>query len=267
MPTSSSFWEQNRPLTSVSRAFGPRRRNGGTVHRVFAILLLICLAGSNAAQAETTAAKKEAKRLERAAEVFREILTAPDQGLPQQLLDRAQCVVVIPSMLKAGFVFGGRYGRGVVSCRKSGGAEPWGPPSMVMLGGGSFGAQIGGAAVDVLMLVMNPAGIEGLLKDKFTLGGDLSAAAGPVGRAATAETDALMNAKILTYSRSRGVFAGAELKGAVLVQDREGNRNLYGREVEARELLMEGKGEVPPAAQQFIRQLAKSSPARSKRPL
>jgi lipid-binding SYLF domain-containing protein len=237
------------------------------MRRVFATFLLICLAGSSAAEAKDAASKKEAKRLERAAEVFREILTAPDQGLPQELLDRAHCVVVLPSMLKAGFVFGGRYGKGVVSCRKSSGSEPWGPPSMVMLGGASFGAQIGGAAVDVLMLVMNPAGIEGLLKDKFTLGGDLSAAAGPVGRAATAETDALMNAKILTYSRSRGVFAGAELKGAVLTQDREGNRTLYGREVEARELLMEGNAEVPAAAQRFISQLAKFSPARRKRPL
>lgn len=239
------------------------------MHRVFAILLLICLAGSSAAKAKEPSPKnKEAKRLERAAEVFREILTAPDQGLPQDLLDRAHCVVVIPSMKKGGFVFGGRYGRGVAACRRSGGSEPWGPPSLVMLGGGSFGAQIGGAAVDVLMLVMNPAGIEGLLKDKFTLGGDLSAAAGPVGRAATAETDALMSAKILTYSRSRGVFAGAELKGAALMQDRKGNRNLYGRAVEARELLLEGNAEVPPAAaQRFISRLTKFSPGLSKRPL
>jgi lipid-binding SYLF domain-containing protein len=240
------------------------------LHRVFATLLLVSLASvsSVAGTARESASKnKEAKRLERAAEVFREILTAPDQGLPQDLLDRAHCVVVIPSMKKGGFVFGGRYGKGVAACRKSGGSEPWGPPSMVTLGGGSFGAQIGGAVVDVLMLVMNPAGMDGLLKDKFTLGGDLSAAAGPVGRAATAETDALMNAKILSYSRSRGVFAGAELKGAVLAQDRQGNRNLYGREVEARELLTEGKAEVPPAAQPFISQLGKFSPARSKRPL
>lgn len=117
------------------------------MHRVFATFLLICLAGSSAAEAKDAASKKEAKRLERAAEVFREILTAPDQGLPQDLLDRAHCVVVLPSMLKAGFVFGGRYGKGVLSCRKSSGPEPWGPPSMVMLGGASFGAQVGGAAI------------------------------------------------------------------------------------------------------------------------
>jgi lipid-binding SYLF domain-containing protein len=235
------------------------------------ILLLIGVAGvtsSPAEPAEGTASRSpEARRLDRAAVVLREIMAAPDQGLPQDLLDRAHCVVVIPSMKKGGFVVGGRYGKGVACCRKSGTSEPWGPPSMVTLGGGSFGAQIGGASVDVLMLIMNPAGIEGLLKDKFTLGGDLSAAAGPVGRAATAETDALMNAKILTYSRSRGVFAGAELKGAVLMQDREGNRNLYGREVEAKRLLMEGNVEVPPAARRFVNQLANFSPRRSKRPL
>jgi lipid-binding SYLF domain-containing protein len=252
---------------SASEASDPGRWKGGTLHRLFAILLLIGLTGGSAAEARDTAAKKEAQRLERAAEVFREMLSAPDQGLPQDLLDRAHCVVVIPDMKKGGFVFGGRYGKGVAACRKSDGAEPWGPPSMVTLSGGSFGAQIGGAAVDVLMLVMNPAGIDGLLKDKFTLGGDLSAAAGPVGRAATAETDALMKAKILTYSRSRGVYAGAELKGAVLTQDRRGNRRLYGREVEARELLTEGKTEVPPAAQAFIDQLGEFSPVRSKRPL
>jgi len=238
------------------------------LHRLLAALLLVCLTGSfRAAQANDRASNKEAKRLQRAVRVLRDIMAAPDQGLPQDLLDRAHCVVVIPSMKKAGFVFGGRYGKGVAACRKSDGAGPWGPPSMVTLGGGSFGAQIGGAAVDVLMLVMNPAGIEGLLKDKFTLGGDLSAAAGPVGRAATAETDALMNAKILTYSRSRGVFAGAELKGAVLTQDRDGNRNLYRRDVEARDLLLGGSAEVPLAAQQFISQLTSLSSTRSKRPL
>ena len=270
MRISPSFSEP-RSLTAPGPSPTERTRPRGGILRYFlTTLLLICTASATSSPAEpaegTASRNKEARRLDRAAAVLREIMAAPDQGLPQDLLDRTHCVVVIPSMKKAGFVFGGRYGKGVASCRKSDGSEPWGPPSMVTLGGGSFGAQIGGAAVDVLMLIMNPAGIEGLLKDKFTLGGDLSAAAGPVGRAATAETNALMDAKILTYSRSRGVFLGAELKGAVLMQDREGNRNLYGREVEAQQLLMEGNVEVPPAARRFVNQLANSSPRRSKRP-
>lgn len=241
------------------------------MRRHLVTILFVCLLGTSLGAGQTTPEtppqSKEAERLDRAAEVFGEILNAPDRSIPKDLIDRAHCVVVIPSMLKGGFVFGGRYGKGVVSCRKAGGAGPWGPPSMITLGGGSFGAQIGGASVDVLMLVMNPSGVDRLLQDKFTLGGDLSAAAGPVGRAATAETDIMMNAKILTYSRSRGVFAGAELKGAVLMQDRDGNRTLYRREVEARDLLMEGKPEVPAPARRFIEQLTKYSPQRSKKPL
>ena len=153
-----------------------------------------------------------------------------------------------------------RHGKGAVSCRKAQGTGPWGPPSMVTLAGGSFGLQIGAAAVDVVMLVMNPSGIDRLLQDKFTVGGDISAAAGPVGRSATAETDAQMNAKILTYSRSQGAFAGLELKGAVLKQDREGNENLYKRAVSAREILLTGNLEMPAAAQPFVDELAKVSP-------
>lgn len=230
-----------------------------------ALLLAFSIApGPLATEAGTK--DKEAKRLNRSAQVFREILSAPDQSVPRDLLERSHCVLIIPSMLKGGFVLGGRYGKGVVSCRKEGGLGPWGPPSMVVLAGGSFGLQIGGAAVDVLMLVMNPSGIEKLLQDKFTLGGDISAAAGPVGRAATAETDAQMNAKILTYSRSRGVFAGLELKGAVLMQDREGNRNLYGRDVEARQLLVEGDLAVPAAARRLLQQLTNASGQRTKKP-
>jgi SH3 domain-containing YSC84-like protein 1 len=218
--------------------------------------------GAPSAHASET---KEAERLGRAAEVLKEIMDAPDQALPRDLLDRSCCLVVIPTMVKGGLLIGGRYGKGVVACRKDLGSGEWGSPSMVTLGGGSFGLQIGGAAVDVVMLVMNPSGIDRLLKDKVTLGGDISVAAGPVGRAATAETDAEMTAKILTYSRSRGVFAGLELKGAALVQDRDGNRNLYGRGIEARELLLAGNTPVPPAARQFIELLTKASPPRTKK--
>lgn len=236
------------------------------------ILLLFGLPASfPAAASQSTTARpsqsKEAERLDRAAQVLAETMNAPDQTIPKDFVDRSHCIVVIPSMLKGGLVIGGRYGKGVVSCRRAGGTGDWGPPSMVTLGGGSFGLQIGGAAVDVVMLVVNPTGIQKLLQDKFTLGGDVSAAAGPVGRAATAETDAQMNAKILTYSRSRGIFAGLELKGAFLLQDREGNRNLYGRDVDARELLLGTGTAVPPAARKFIAQLSNISPRRSKKPL
>ncbi len=230
--------------------------------------LLVFLAAvlPSAAQPKSAEKGKEAERLERATEVFKEIMNTPDQTIPRDLLDRSHCVVVIPSMLKGGFIVGGRYGRGAVSCRK-GDLGPWGPPSMLTLAGGSFGLQIGGAAVDVVMLVMNPSGIEKLLQDKFTLGGDISAAAGPVGRAATAETDAQLNAKILTYSRSQGLFAGLELKGAVLTQDRDGNQRLYGHPVEARDLLIHGSARVPAPAATFISQLSRFSPTRSKKPL
>jgi len=228
------------------------------------ILLAMAARGVGAAKATEN---KETERLERAQEAFHEIMAAPDNGIPQDLLDRSACVVVIPGMVKVGFIFGGRYGRGVVSCRGRQGTGPWGAPSMVLLGGGSFGLQIGGEGVDVVMLVMNPSGIDHLLQDKFTLGADASAAAGPVGRAATAETDAQMSAKILTYSRSRGVFAGLELKGAVLKQDRKGNRNLYARNIDARQILLEGQASVPAAARAFIDELSKASPKQSKKPL
>lgn len=245
---------------------------GGELIRASVCFLaaLLIVAGGSSAQGAPPADEepsKEAERLSRAAEVFQEIMDAPDQTIPHDLLDRSCCIVVIPNMLKAGFIFGGRYGKGAVACRKDLGAGAWGPPSMVTLGGGSFGLQIGGAAVDVIMLVMNPSGVRTLLKDKVTLGGDMSAAAGPVGRAATAETDAEMNAKILTYSRSRGLFAGLELKGAALVQDRDANRSLYHRKIQARELLLEGTTPIPPEARQFIEELTKVSPARDKRPL
>ncbi len=237
--------------------------------RYFATVTLAILTalGTARGQSASPSRSKEADRLESAARVFREITQAPDKTVPRDLLDRAECVIVIPEMIKGGFIIGGRYGKGAVSCRTQQGAGPWGPPCMVLLAGGSFGLQIGGAAVDVLMLVMNPSGIDRLLRDQMTLGGDVSAAAGPVGRAATAETDAQMNAKILTYSRSQGLFAGLELKGAVLKQDRKGNRNLYGRKVDARDLLIDAKASVPEAARGFIEQLTQVSPNRAKKPL
>jgi lipid-binding SYLF domain-containing protein len=170
-------------------------------------------------------------------------------------------------MKKGGFIFGGRYGKGVVSCRQNEGKGPWGPPVMIALGGGSFGLQIGGAAVDVVMLIMQRDGVNSLLKNSFTIGGDASAAAGPVGRAGTAETDAYLKAKILSYSRSRGVFAGLELKGAVVRQDRDGNENLYGKVVGAKDLLLYGQEPVPTDAQPLVQTLTKYSPERNRQPL
>jgi len=170
--------------------------------------------------------EKQAGRLEAAVKVFHEIIDIPDSAIPNELLSRCECIAIIPSMKKGGFIVGGRHGKGAVSCRKGDGKGPWGPPAMIIVEGGSFGLQIGGAAVDVVMLFMDKEGVSSLLKGKFTVGADASAAAGPVGRDATAGTDVLMKAKILSYSRSRGAFAGFELKGAVVKQDKDGNRTL-----------------------------------------
>jgi lipid-binding SYLF domain-containing protein len=213
------------------------------------------------------AQSKEADRLEASVRAFEEIMNIPENSIPTDLLERSECIAIIPSMKKGGFIFGGRYGKGVVSCRQGEGKGPWGPPAMIALGGGSFGLQIGGAAVDVMMLVMGRDGVGSLLKNSFTLGGDASAAAGPVGRAGTAETDAYLKAEILSYSRSRGVFAGLELKGAVVRQDRDGNQSLYGKPVGAKDLLIHGQEPIPADAQPLIQVLMKYSPERNKRPL
>jgi SH3 domain-containing YSC84-like protein 1 len=168
--------------------------------------------------------------------------------------------VIIPGMKKGGFIVGGRYGKGMVSCRGKD-KEGWGAPSMLEMGGGSVGLQIGASAVDVVMLVMQREGMDSLLKDKFTLGGDASVAAGPVGRAGTAETDALMTAKILSYSRSKGVFAGLELKGSTLNQDNDANKALYGKHMDAKEILSsQGQVKSPAAAKPVIDVLNKYTP-------
>jgi len=226
--------------------------------RATAFAILTSLVGA-AAPIQAGEEGKARERLGKAAQVLDEALAAPDRGLPQDLLDRAQCAAVIPSMKKAGLGLGGRYGKGAVSCRKQPGG--WSAPAMITLGGGSIGLQIGASAVDVVMLVMNRDGIPHLLKSQFSLGGDASVAAGPVGRAGTAETDALMSAKILTWSRSRGVFAGLEIKGALVQQDRDENEALYGRRIEARDILLgEQAVAVPAGAQVFVGTLTKHSP-------
>jgi len=199
----------------------------------------------------------DVERLNRAATVFQEVMSAPDKGIPQDLLDKAQCVVVVPGLKKAAFVIGGKFGRGFFSCRAKSG-RGWTGPAAVRVEGGSFGFQIGGSETDVIMLVMNPRGAERLLSSKFTLGGDASVAAGPVGRTATAETDAYMTAEILTYSRARGLFAGISLSGATLRQDLDSNEALYGKKLDNKEII-EGGVAPPPSASQFIGTLNKYS--------
>ena len=196
----------------------------------FLIATLLFLSAATVAEGiEPT--NKAAQRVAEAARVVDEIMAAPDKGIPEELLSNAHCVAVIPSMKQGGFIFGARYGKGVMTCRNPQGSG-WTGPSTVRLEGGSFGLQIGGSATDVVLLVMNERGSEKLMQSKFTLGADASVAAGPVGRMAQAETDALMHAKILAYSRSRGVFAGLTLNGATLRPDNDDNRDLYGRRVE-----------------------------------
>jgi lipid-binding SYLF domain-containing protein len=185
------------------------------------------------------AADKEAKAIDRidaSADVVKDLMRADDHGVPQDLLNKARCVVVIPGMKKAGFIVGANYGRGFAVCRKEGG-KGWSAPAAMRIEGGSVGFQIGGTEQDVLMLVMNDGGMKHLLEDKFTVGGDASVAAGPVGRMATAETDAEMHAEMLSYSRSRGLFAGISLQGATLRPDHDTDTELYGHNVSNRDIL------------------------------
>jgi lipid-binding SYLF domain-containing protein len=222
--------------------------------QIAAVLLAFSLAGI------LTAQKQEADRLKESALVLDEIMKAPDDSIPGELLSRAECVAVIPSLKKGAFIVGGRFGRGAVSCRTGAReAGPWGPPSMLTIGGGSVGFQLGGQSADIIMLVMNQRGMEHLTKSKFTLGADAAAAAGPKGRTAAAATDVMMRAEILTYSRARGLFAGVSLDGASVRPDKDANQRLYGHAVEASELLTKG-GRVPAAAAPFVQALTKHAP-------
>jgi SH3 domain-containing YSC84-like protein 1 len=192
------------------------------------------------------------ERLANAAKAFQEIMSVPDKGIPDSVLNKAECVVVVPGMKKGAFIVGGSFGKGAVTCRtkdKSG----WGAPAMVELGGGSVGFQIGAEATDVVMLIMNREGIDSLLKDKVTLGGNASVAAGPVGREATAETDVALKAKILSYSRSKGVFGGVSLQGTTLQQDDSAIKAVYGKQLNASDIL--GGGVTPPPAEMPLNQV------------
>ncbi len=211
-----------------------------------------------------SAANKVHDRVVSAAVVLKEISEASDSSIPRDLLNKSACVAVIPGLKKGGFIFGASYGKGVVSCRTDNGEGPWSPPSMLLMQGGSFGLQIGAQSVDLILLIMNVSGIESLLSSKFTLGGDVSVAAGPLGRTARAETDAWMTARILAYSRSRGLYGGLILKGDAIRTDRDANFVLYGKEVNPRILLFSRGESVPKDAQIFLRELTELSPKRIK---
>ena len=202
---------------------------------------------------------KETKRLDACREVLEE-LAGIKEGIPLDLIENAACVAVIPGVKKAAIGFGGRFGYGAASCRAAGGNRSWGPPLMLELKGGSFGLQIGGQETDVVLLFMNLKGVDYLLRNKFTLGADASIAAGPVGRSAEAATDVQMRAEILSYSRSRGLFAGISLEGAALKQDERANRVLYGSEVSPKDLLFKPGAETPPSARGFIAALQRLTP-------
>ncbi len=203
---------------------------------------------------------KDNDRLRNSGTVLKEILDVPDD-IPQSLLDKADCVVVFPSVLKAAFIVGGSYGRGAMSCRTGENfSGPWGAPAMMALEGGSFGFQIGGQATDFVLLVMNESGARGILASKVKLGGDASVAAGPVGRDSSAETDATLRSEILRYSRARGLFAGVSLEGSTIRPDNGDNRRVYGKNVSAKEIVLSRKVPVPPAAQQMISTLDTRTP-------
>jgi lipid-binding SYLF domain-containing protein len=190
-------------------------------------------------------------RTQKAAQVFKEIMDTPDQGIPHGLLEKAKCIAIIPGDKKFAFIFGGNYGRGVAVCRTSHG---WSAPMFVAVDGGSVGYQIGGSSTDLIMLFMNDHALQSLLGDKFKLGADASVAAGPVGRQATADTDVRLNSEILTYSRSKGIFAGVSLTGAVVQADKSGDRAMYGSDVD-RHNILNGSIAVPPSAKRLIHEL------------
>jgi lipid-binding SYLF domain-containing protein len=211
------------------------------------------------------AADREVKvddRLDASADALSDMMKAADQGIPQDLIDKARCLVIVPGMKKAGFIFAGKYGRGFAVCRRPAGVG-WSAPAAMRVEGGSFGFQIGASDTDVVLLVTNEHGMKHLLSDKFTLGGEATVAAGPIGRDASAQTDVMMHAEMLSYSRSRGLFAGISLEGATLRPDEETNRELYGRDATNREILT-GDFKTPAAAVRFERALNRDSATRTK---
>jgi lipid-binding SYLF domain-containing protein len=206
---------------------------------------------------------KEEDRLQNSGTVIKEILDIPDD-IPQSLLDKAECVVVLPSVLKAAFIVGASYGRGAMTCRSGEDFHgPWSAPTMMALEGGSFGLQLGGQATDFVLLVMNGRGASAILSSKVKLGADASAAAGPVGRDASAESDVTLRAEILTYSRARGLFAGISLEGSTLRPDNDANERIYGQRLDSKDIALKGAVPIPPAAKLLISTLNQHSPKHS----
>ena len=207
------------------------------------------------------AQEKEDHRLQESHDVLREVLQAPDKGIPHDLLDKAKCVIVVPSMKKGAFIVGASYGRGVMVCRSGEDfAGNWSAPAMFALEGGSFGFQAGGQATDYVILVMNEKGAKSVMSSKVKLGGEASIAAGPVGRTSSAETDAAMNAEMLSWSRSKGLFGGVSLEGSTIRSDDEANKKLYGKDVNAKQIIVERDVKSPAAAQSLEQLLTSTSP-------
>jgi len=221
--------------------------------KLFFVALMLSLCAFSFAADEPAKESKATERVQAASDVLNEIESAPDSGIPEEVLGSSECVAVVPSMLKGGFIVGAKYGRGLASCRTPKG---WSAPAFFTVTGGSFGFQIGGQAVDLVMLIMNKNGMQHLLSSKFALGADASVAAGPVGRHAEGNTDWKMRAEVLTYSRARGVFAGVSLNGAVMKQDKDSTREFYGHMVTFPAAL-QGEVDPPAAANPFLTTLAK----------
>ena len=220
-----------------------------------ALIILPVLSSPSPARAD-----KETDRLENSGTVMKEIIDIPDD-IPQSLLDKADCVIVFPSVLKAAFIVGGSYGRGAMTCRSGDDFQgPWGAPTMMALEGGSVGFQLGGQATDFVLLVMNQRGASSILSSKVKLGADAAAAAGPKGRDAQADTDVTLRAEVLTYSRSRGLFAGVSLEGSTLRPDNDANERIYGKKLDAKEIVLHNVVPVPPSAKLLIDTLTQHSP-------
>jgi lipid-binding SYLF domain-containing protein len=228
--------------------------------KILLLTLIASLCSFSFAANDEAKETKAADRVQAAADVLNEIQGAPDKGIPEEVLGSAECVAVVPSMLKGGFIVGAKYGRGLASCRTSKG---WSAPAFFTVTGGSFGFQIGGQAVDLVMLIMNKDGMKHLLSSEFALGADASVAAGPVGRHAEGNTDWKMRAEVLTYSRARGLFAGVSLNGAVVKQDKDSTREFYGRMVPFRTSLV-GEIDAPAGANAFLTSLAQWAQAAAK---
>jgi SH3 domain-containing YSC84-like protein 1 len=207
------------------------------------------------------AQEKENDRVKASYEVLKEILASPDKGIPKDLLDKAECVAIYPGVKKAAFIVGGSYGRGVLTCRSGENfTGHWSAPAMFALEGGSFGLQIGGQETDFVLLVMNEKGANSIMSSKVKLGADASAAAGPVGRTTSAATDVVMKAEILSWSRARGIFGGVSLEGSTMRNDGDANKNLYGQELSAKEIVQEGKVKTPHSAKPLLHLLTQESP-------